>query len=121
MADKFDKDDACGKGDCQFCNQDVTELHAQASGVNGCLKSEKRHEYCAKFARPPQGGKMGFTAELDRYLVSSGPYREHAMSPVLAAVIRHYLDAYAGLMSVLLVTLLAVYASTSGSVVFLFA
>ena len=41
------------------------------------------------------------------------------MSPILATFARHYLDAYAGLMPVFLVTLLAVYDSTSGSVVFL--
>ncbi|HBM57995.1 MAG TPA: hypothetical protein DD444_02240 [Citreicella sp.] len=41
------------------------------------------------------------------------------MNPIPTAVARHYLDAYAGLVPVLLVTLLAVYASTSGSVVFL--
>ena len=40
---------------------------------------------------------------------------------ILTALSRHYLDAYAGLVPVFLVTLLAVYASTSGSVVFLFA
>lgn len=38
---------------------------------------------------------------------------------LLTALSRHYLDAYAGLVPVLLVTLLAVYASTSGSIVFL--